>query len=183
MPNKGWCHPDSSREKMVAAWVLRRARVEPFWDRVAPDGDCLLWPTSSSTGYGSLSRAGRTLLAHRVAYEQMVGPIPEGLTLDHLCRNRACVNPDHLEPVTMRVNVLRGVGFAGKNARKTHCLRGHAYDAENTRHYGPRRRCRACERLRWDLLKGSRIRRTPPLDSSEDFPADEATAWAREARP
>jgi hypothetical protein len=164
---------------MVAAWERRRMQVPSFWDRVVPDGACLLWPTSSKGGYGTLSRGGTTLLAHRVAYELLVGPIPEGLTLDHLCRNRACVNPDHLEPVTMRVNVLRGVGFAGKNARKTHCLRGHVYDAENTRHYGPRRRCRACERLRWDLRKGNRVSDEGVALTTEDSPADEEPAWAR----
>lgn len=66
--------------------------------------------------------------AHRASYELFVGPIPDGLTIDHLCRTTLCVNPLHLEPVTMRENVLRGTSFAAQNAKKTHCLRGHPYD-------------------------------------------------------
>lgn len=71
-------------------------------------------------------------LAHRWSYEHHIGPIPEGLTLDHLCVNPPCVNPAHLEPVTQRENNLRGDGVAGRNARKTHCPAGHLYDEANT---------------------------------------------------
>lgn len=85
--------------------------------------------------------------AHRVSYETFVGPIPAGLTLDHLCRNTLCINPAHLEPVTIKENVLRGDGPTARNARKTHCDRGHAFDETNT---GPNanggRSCRACKR-------------------------------------
>lgn len=85
--------------------------------------------------------------AHRVAYELFVAEIPEGFDLDHLCRNRGCVNPDHLEPVTRRENLLRGETIPARNARITHCPQGHPYDAENTR-IRPcgRRRCAACNR-------------------------------------
>jgi hypothetical protein len=79
-------------------------------------------------GYGSLGRR----LAHRLVYEVAVGPIPAGLQLDHLCRNRRCVNPDHLEPVTSRENTLRGSGLPAQRVLVTHCPRGHAYTDENT---------------------------------------------------
>lgn len=81
--------------------------------------------------------------AHVIAYEHHVGPVPDGLQLDHRCRNRACVNPDHLEPVTGSVNTLRQ-DHAGR--RKTHCPRGHAYTPENTiTSKDGKRRCRACD--------------------------------------
>jgi hypothetical protein len=88
--------------------------------------------------------------AHRAVYEMEVGPIADGLEIDHLCRNRGCVNPAHLEPVTHKENVLRGATVPGLNAVKTHCLRGHEFDEENTRHIARngRRVCRACMRER-----------------------------------
>lgn len=102
-------------------------------------------------GYGQLKvkrpdgREG-TERAHRVVYELMVGPIPEGMILDHLCRNRWCVRPDHLEPVTHRTNIFRGEGLAPANAAKTHCPQGHEYSPENTYAYndGRVRMCRRC---------------------------------------
>ena len=108
---------------------------------------CWLW-----TGY--LSRENRGVVnlktgkvfAYRLGYELLVGPIPEGLTLDHLCVNPQCVNPDHLEPVPAGVNALRGSGPAATNKRKTHCIRGHELAGDNL-YIKPngRRRCRRCE--------------------------------------
>lgn len=87
--------------------------------------------------------------AHRYAYEHFIGPIPEGLQVDHLCRVRNCVNPDHLEAVTCRENVLRGDGVAAANARATHCPQGHAYDEANTYTWtNGGRHCRACARIK-----------------------------------
>jgi len=97
------------------------------------------------SGYGAFRKS----RAHRVAYEMFRGPIPTGLEIDHLCRNRKCVNPWHLEAVTRLINVRRGLApkVAGQfNRNKTHCPRGHPYDDENTRIYQGRRQCRACDR-------------------------------------
>jgi hypothetical protein len=122
-----------------------------FWSKVNADGVCWEWTAArNNTGYGTFNVGGkktRTVTAHRYAYETLVGLVPEEYDLDHLCRNRACVNPDHMEPVSHKVNVLRGVSFSAINATKTHCPQGHAYTPENTRteRYGGRR-CRTCER-------------------------------------
>lgn len=111
-----------------------------------PDlGRCWLWHRpSSSGGYGSFKVDGKSVLPHRVAYEAFRSPIPIGLTIDHLCFNPLCVNPSHLEPVTMRENILRGNGRAAINLRKTHCIRGHIFDAANTRITGGHRGCKMC---------------------------------------
>jgi hypothetical protein len=88
---------------------------------------CWVWNGPVFNGYGYMKVAGRVRGAHRVSYELFVGAVPEGLQLDHLCRNRACLNPAHLEPVTMVENVSCGVGMSVKNRLKTHCPSGHEY--------------------------------------------------------
>lgn len=129
--------------------------AQRFWSKVnvGKPNDCWTWKASTTTGgYGQFLVEGRLVHAHRVAYTLTVGPIPEGLELDHLCRNRRCVNPTHLEPVTRQENIRRGEGLAGINARKTHCPRGHALSGDNLYKYqpkdrpGPRRRCKVCHR-------------------------------------
>lgn len=110
-------------------------------ERVA-DG-CWVWTASRDhCGYGKF-HDGRMVLAHRWSYEHHVGPIPDGLVLDHLCRNRACVNPEHLEPVTQRTNLLRGMG-PNVRALHTHCQRGHLIDGINS---DGGRYCRECSRV------------------------------------
>lgn len=122
-----------------------------------PD-DCWLWTAHKvHDGYGKFWLDGRHVLAHRVSYEWLVGPIPDGLQIDHLCRVRHCVNPAHLEPVTQRENLLRGETILAANAAKTHCPSGHAYDDENTCVSGGWRYCRACNRER---MRAYRARRT-----------------------
>lgn len=99
------------------------------------------------SGYCRIKVSGKTIVAHRAVYEALVGPIPISLQIDHLCRNRRCVNPAHLEPVTAKENQSRGTSPASRNAAKTHCMRGHALAGRNLliRPDG-RRRCQVCER-------------------------------------
>ena len=107
---------------------------------------------SNSHGYGlARDETGRKVGTHRLVYRALVGEIPDGYDLDHLCRTRACCNPSHLEPVTRKQNVHRGEGLAGINARKTHCIRGHEFAGHNLRITPSGNRvCRACQRIRMD---------------------------------
>lgn len=124
--------------------------MDRFWDKVDTAGDCWEWTAyKMPNGYGRFGLDGKMPLAHRVAYELEVGEIPVGLQIDHLCRNRGCVRPDHLEPVTQAENIRRGEGAGVQNARKTHCPQGHEYDEANTYNTsGGHRLCRACNRDR-----------------------------------
>jgi hypothetical protein len=140
-------------------------RIARFWQKVDKSSDangCWLWTAHKCRGYGTFGWNGSTKQAHRVAYELTIGPIPAGLTIDHLCRNRSCVNPAHLEPVTMKVNVLRGNAVTAINARKTHCIHGHPYDDSNTRRrpMSSHRSCKTCafldNRERKALAKAAR---------------------------
>lgn len=128
-----------------------RPPVDRFAEKVAlTDSGCLVWLAGKSAdGYGRFRPAGRqssTTFAHRWSYEHHVGPIPDGLHIDHLCRNPSCVNPDHLEAVTCRENSLRGAGFVATNSAKTHCPVGHPYSGENLYTYRGARACRTCRR-------------------------------------
>lgn len=120
-----------------------------FFARLRQDGDCWIWTgPQSDSGYGLLIvKSGgrqRNIPAHRWSYEFLRADIPEGLVIDHLCRVRACVNPWHLEPVTIGVNTRRGVSW---NGSKTHCKRGHELSGENLGHQnGNHRYCRTCKR-------------------------------------
>lgn len=124
-------------------------------DKIAPDpnGGCWLWTGYTALGYGMVHEARegeqrhhRRLVAHRVVYELLHGHVESGLTLDHLCRVRSCVNPDHLEPVTRKENILRGFGVPARRARQTHCIRGHELSGPNLRlRLNGYRNCKACE--------------------------------------
>ena len=114
-----------------------------------PSG-CWEWHAAlDGDGYGMIRVQGRTRRVHVVVYEILVGPVPDGLVLDHLCRNPCCCNPDDLEPVTHRRNILRGDGLAASEVLRTHCPKGHPYDKTNTYVLPSRpnaRYCRECNR-------------------------------------
>jgi hypothetical protein len=140
---------DKSR-LMSSTWDARLP--DRFWakTRIEDTGystPCITWTASKlPTGYGRFNWQRKSCYAHRVAYEVLVDRIPEGMVIDHLCRNRACVNVEHLEPVTSEVNILRGTGAGAVNAAKTHCDRGHEFTEANTRPTGRGgRECIACE--------------------------------------
>jgi hypothetical protein len=143
--------------------VVKRSNFERFWRKASVGMVKECWPWNGfidNKGYGAfgirpVAGGHRYIIrrAHRYAYENIVGPIPVGLTLDHLCRNRRCVNPFHLEAVTNRENCLRGEGPTAVAARKTSCVHGHPYSPENTYHrksaYGfDARKCLTCIRAR-----------------------------------
>lgn len=142
---------------------------------VEPSG-CWIWTGHlTPAGYGWFSvgtRKGgvrKAAMTHRLSYERHRGPIPHGMVLDHLCRNRSCANPDHLEPVTMKENLLRGNGFSGVNSRKTHCSRGHSYEEHGKRTNGGWRRCTLCEKIHEAGRRGKRkkqLRQSTPVTVS-----------------
>lgn len=136
--------------------MVHRPAEERFFEKIREsESGCWEWTGGlNGVGYGQFYK-GRTALgetgktyAHRWAYEFFIGPVPEGLHLDHLCRNRKCCNPWHLEPVTCRVNLLRGETTAAAHARKTHCPKGHPYSGTNLRiNKSGQRFCRECSRI------------------------------------
>ncbi len=150
-PAKGWCEAHYTRWRRHGDPLLGgQDRIvnddtRRFWTKVNKTDTCWLWTAATAHGYGRFFFGGRLTPAHRVAYEMLVGPIPDGLHLDHLCRTPACVNPAHLEPVTQRENTLRGEAPPAIHAAVTHCPSGHPYDQANTyRDRNGWRQCRTC---------------------------------------
>lgn len=132
----------------MKATRVRPTEGERFWSKVDKTPDCWLWTAGKDwDGYGIFARDGsRSCRAHRWSYEQAIGPIPEGLQIDHLCRVRNCVRPDHLEAVTSRTNTLRGETRAAKNAIKTHCPYGHLLNDA--------RKCSVCTAVATRIYQG-----------------------------
>lgn len=120
-------------------------RPGSFLVKVDVSSGCWNWQGAGDR-YGVITRNGRSRGAHRYFYETLVASIPAGLQIDHLCRNTRCVNPNHMEPVTGRVNTLRGDGPTAQNAVKAYCDAGHAFDTDNTYVRDEGRYCRACRR-------------------------------------
>ena len=122
---------------------------ERLWQRIDTTGPCWEWEGCRVVGYGKVYAGGRTWRVHRLVWELLVGPIPDGMVLDHLCHNRACSNPDHLQVTTQRENITRGGTLPAMWLRQTHCVNGHPLSGDNlgTGSDGERR-CKTCHRDR-----------------------------------
>ncbi len=163
---------------MVFAEFARAVEAQP-----TVEGEMPRWPNENDADYiksrieidaagcwiWQLAQRGTSRMAHILSYRTFRGPVPAGLELDHLCRVRSCVNPDHLEAVTPRVNTRRSLSPAARNAVKTHCIHGHEFSLENTYLYRNMRQCRACQKAR-DGRRGDRHdsaspRVGPPTDN------------------
>jgi len=150
------CEPSTTEahERRIVGRVVKRGA--PLRDRLMAkvrisDAGCWEWLGRRNwAGYGRLTVTSptREVQTHRLAYELFVGPIPDGMQLDHVCRNRLCCNPKHLEPVTARENQRRGTSPVSANMAATHCLRGHPLDDDNTYLHKGRRQCKECQRTR-----------------------------------
>jgi hypothetical protein len=146
--SRGWCNAHYIRWYRFGdpLWVHQApTTADRFWAKVDKTSSCWLWAGATErNGYGRFNVTKKNQIpAHRWTYEQVNGPVPEGLELDHLCRVRNCVNPDHLEAVTHRENMRRSMSITGIRARQTHCIRGHEFDEKNT-YIIPNDRGRAC---------------------------------------
>jgi hypothetical protein len=146
-------HP--RRKKLDREWLLASS--------LTVDSGCRVWRLARDRyGYGRIKTGGSHRGAHRVSYELFVGPIPDGMHLDHVCRNRCCINPDHLRVVTPVENVMLGRSSPALNAAKTHCKRGHPLSGANLYLWGRSRICRTCRAM----YEAQRRSVTPPESAS-----------------
>ena len=133
---------------------LLESTTERFWQKVKKTKTCWKWLGNyAGKDYGAFWTGQKQVRAHIFSYELAHGPIPPGLVLDHICRVHKCVNPSHLEAITNRENILRGISPPAIQSRQTHCKRGHEFSKMNTRlergKYGrEKRQCRLCDRIR-----------------------------------
>lgn len=130
--------------------------IERFVGMTRKVGECIEWTGRTHRGYGLFWFEGRNVRAHRFSYQFFVGPIPDGLTIDHLCRNTRCVRVAHLEPVTPRENVLPGDTITARLAAQTQCLRGHDLSGPNLRIYRGSRICIACGALSMAAIRAAK---------------------------
>lgn len=153
-----------------------RARVEArFLGRVRKTDSCWLWVGAKRPdGYGQIGIGFGRVLAHRLAYTLANGLIPDGLQIDHLCRKPPCVNPEHLEAVTPKVNTARGISVSTFNRLKTHCPQGHPYDGDNLVFMKGSRCCRLC--LREHYTRSNRKRGMKPRETHKRPPAGQCTS-------
>lgn len=150
---------------------------------------CWEWTAyiNPANGYGSFSIGYYQNSAHKIIYELFVEAVPERLHCDHLCRNRFCVNPVHIEPVTNRENLLRGVGPTATNAAKTHCKRGHEFTDKNTwvrdSPRGKMRHCRKCAQGQQDAMRRKQGVWDKSLTCKNGHPWTEETTYHPPAKP
>lgn len=145
IPNRTWyAIKHRARKLSIINFLSIEDKIKARY-LINADTQCWEWIACiMNTGYGEFYHEGKKYLAHRFSYELFREPIPNGLVIDHLCRNRKCINPDHLEIVTLEENKRRGMSIPAINARKDKCKNGHEFTEDNTYHSCGRRRCKIC---------------------------------------